>query len=118
VNAAFEAHYRRVLGYAEIARADGPTVLTGGRRLESLVGVTMLQRRPYAWATRTTACVRRRSSGPLATCVVFVDVADAIRLANQSRFGLVAYVWSQDVNRIMRVSEAVRAGTVLMRVPS
>jgi 5-carboxymethyl-2-hydroxymuconic-semialdehyde dehydrogenase len=114
---AFEAHYRRVLGYAEIARAEGATVLTGGRRPESLDRGYFIAPTAVRVNDQNTRVCQEEIFGPFATFVVFDNVADAISLANESRFGLVAYVWSQDVDRIMRVSQAVRAGTVLANTP-
>jgi succinate-semialdehyde dehydrogenase/glutarate-semialdehyde dehydrogenase len=50
--------------------------------------------------------------GPVAPVVRFTDEADAIRLANASEFGLVSYVYTQDLRRGLRVSEALEAGMI------
>jgi 5-carboxymethyl-2-hydroxymuconic-semialdehyde dehydrogenase len=55
--------------------------------------------------------------GPFATFLVYDTLDDAIRMANESPFGLVSYVWSQDVGEVMRVSREVRAGTVWVNTP-
>jgi 5-carboxymethyl-2-hydroxymuconic-semialdehyde dehydrogenase len=55
--------------------------------------------------------------GPFATFLVYDTLDDAIRIANDSPFGLVSYVWSQDLGEVMRVSREVRAGTVWVNTP-
>ncbi|MEV4347393.1 NAD-dependent succinate-semialdehyde dehydrogenase [Actinoplanes sp. NPDC049596] len=50
--------------------------------------------------------------GPVAPIVTFTDEAEAVRLANDTEFGLVAYVYTQDLARGLRVSEAIEAGMV------
>ena len=55
--------------------------------------------------------------GPVAAFHVFETELDAVRLANDSRFGLVAYVWTRDLGCAMRTSGAIRAGTVLVNTP-
>ncbi|MEM1261655.1 MAG: aldehyde dehydrogenase family protein [Pseudomonadota bacterium] len=55
--------------------------------------------------------------GPLATFVIFDDEADAVRLANDTRFGLAGYVWTSNLERAWRVSQALRSGYVLINTP-
>jgi acyl-CoA reductase-like NAD-dependent aldehyde dehydrogenase len=55
--------------------------------------------------------------GPFATFLTFDTVDEAIAIANASAFGLVSYVWSDDVNVVMRCSRDIRAGTVWVNTP-
>ena len=50
--------------------------------------------------------------GPVGVVIPFQDEAEAIRIANDTRFGLAAGVWTRDLARAHRMIEAVRAGTV------
>ena len=55
--------------------------------------------------------------GPFATFLTFDTLDDAIRIANDSKFGLVNYVWSEDLHTVMRCSRDIRAGTVWINTP-
>jgi acyl-CoA reductase-like NAD-dependent aldehyde dehydrogenase len=57
---------------------------------------------------------REEVFGPVAAFAIFGDESEAVRLANDTEHGLVAYVWTRDVGRAMRVAGTVRAGTILV----
>jgi succinate-semialdehyde dehydrogenase/glutarate-semialdehyde dehydrogenase len=59
-----------------------------------------------------SAILREEIFGPVAPVVTFTDEAEAVRLANDTEFGLVAYVYTGDLARGLRVSEALEAGMV------
>ena len=50
--------------------------------------------------------------GPVAVVIKFKDEADVIRMANESVYGLGGAVWTQDINRAMRVAKAVQTGRI------
>jgi acyl-CoA reductase-like NAD-dependent aldehyde dehydrogenase len=55
--------------------------------------------------------------GPFASFLTFDTVDEAIALANASKFGLVAYVWSNDLPTVMRVTSEIRAGVIWVNTP-
>jgi acyl-CoA reductase-like NAD-dependent aldehyde dehydrogenase len=55
--------------------------------------------------------------GPFATFLTFKSLDEAIAIANRSKFGLVSYVWSEDLHTVMRCSREIRAGTVWVNTP-
>ncbi len=71
---------------------------------------------PGAVEVASTDCAlwREEVFGPVAAFKTFFDEAEAIALANDSEHGLAGYIWTQDVGRAMRVSKAVRAGTMMV----
>ena len=92
------------------AVADGAAALTGGTRPDGqgwYYPPTVLSDVQPA-----SAILREEIFGPVAPIVTFTDEADAIRMANDTEFGLVSYVYTGDLARGLRVSEALETGMV------
>jgi succinate-semialdehyde dehydrogenase/glutarate-semialdehyde dehydrogenase len=92
------------------AVADGAAAITGGSRPAGTgwyyPPTVLSDVRP------ASAILREEIFGPVAPIVTFTDEAEAIRLANDTEFGLVAYLYTGDLARGLRVSEALEAGMV------
>ncbi len=114
---AFRAHMERVLSYIEVARADGAQLLVGGRRAPGFErGYYVEPTAVFAKDNSARVC-QEEIFGPFATLQTYDRLDEAIRIANDSDFGLVCYVWAEDLNAVMRVSREVRAGTVWVNTP-
>ena len=92
------------------AVAKGASVLTGGDRHE--LGLTFFQPTVLTGVTDSMAVAREETFGPLAPIFRFESEDDAIRMANDTEFGLAAYVYTQDLGRSWRVPEALEYGIV------
>ena len=108
---AFEGHMQRVLDYTKVARADGAQLLTGGARAAIERGWFVEPTAVLAPSNDARVC-QEEIFGPFATFLEFDTLDEAIDIANRSRFGLVSYVWSDDLPTTMRCSREIRAGTV------
>jgi succinate-semialdehyde dehydrogenase/glutarate-semialdehyde dehydrogenase len=100
----------KVAELVESAAADGGTVVTGGRapdRRGFFYQPTVIDRVPSGAGILGTEIF-----GPVAPVVRFTAEDDAVRWANDTEFGLVSYVYTQDLSRGLRVSEALEAGMV------
>lgn len=114
---AFAAHLERVLGYVDVAKADGARLLTGGRRAPGFDrGYFMSPTAVLAPGNHARVC-REEIFGPFATFLIYDTLEEAIAIANDSPFGLVCYVWTRDLEVAMRASRDVRAGTVWVNTP-
>ena len=92
------------------ATAKGATVLAGGARHS--LGGTFFEPTLLTGVTTDMAVTREETFGPVAPLFRFSDEAEAIRMANDTEFGLAAYFYSRDVGRIWRVAEGLEYGIV------
>jgi succinate-semialdehyde dehydrogenase/glutarate-semialdehyde dehydrogenase len=92
------------------ATAKGATVMTGGARHS--LGGTFFEPTLLSGVTTDMAVTREETFGPVAPLFRFSDEAEAIRMANDTEFGLAAYFYSRDIGRIWRVAEGLEYGIV------
>ncbi|HEY7105322.1 MAG TPA: aldehyde dehydrogenase family protein [Acidimicrobiia bacterium] len=109
-----EAQFHKVLDHFAAARAAGAVPLTGGTAYDDGPASQGLYVRPtvYARVPPDLRITREEIFGPVLVTMPFVDEADALRLANDTDYGLVASVWSADVARGLRLAEQIQAGQV------
>ncbi|MDZ4094873.1 MAG: aldehyde dehydrogenase family protein, partial [Paracoccaceae bacterium] len=105
-----KTHFDKVTGYFRIARADGATLAAGGNRVGTL-----------GWFVRPTLFTEARAGmriaqeeifGPVLTSITFADEAEALAIANSVEYGLTGYVWTNDLTRALRFSNALEAGMI------
>jgi succinate-semialdehyde dehydrogenase/glutarate-semialdehyde dehydrogenase len=103
---------QQVIDHVEMAKQEGATILTGGEVHDGagqfypptvMVGVN-----------DEMECVREETFGPTLPMMKFTDEQDAIRRANNSKFGLNAYVFTTDKERGRKIAEQLEAGTVMI----
>ncbi|MYB28964.1 MAG: aldehyde dehydrogenase family protein [Acidimicrobiaceae bacterium] len=102
-------HLARVEGFVQRARAAGDTVVWGGRRCADSLHYELTLIEP---ASNDSEIVQREVFGPVLTIQAFATEAEAVDLANSTRYGLSAIVYTGSADRAERVGTAVRAGIV------
>jgi succinate-semialdehyde dehydrogenase / glutarate-semialdehyde dehydrogenase len=100
----------KTLAHISDAKKNGGKVLTGGEVLDR--GPLFLTPTVVAEATSEMIFAREETFGPFAPLFRFRDVDDAIRLANDTEFGLASYFYTRDISRVWRVAEALEYGMV------
>ena len=104
------AAVEKVEEHIEDAVSKGARVLTGGKR--HLLGGTFFEPTVLADMPVDAKVATEETFGPLAPLFRFESDDDAVRLANDTEFGLASYFYSRDVGRIWRVAEALESGIV------
>ena len=103
--------YDRVRNYQEIGKTEGKLVAGGGRPSSLLRGY-YVEPTIFADVDNSSRIAQEEVFGPVAAVIPFDGEAEAIRIANDTPYGLAAAVWSRDIYRALRVVKAVRAGIV------
>jgi len=103
--------YEKVLGYLDTAKAEGATVAYGGAA-DSGLGGLFVQPTVLTGVTRESTVVREEVFGPVLAALTFTEEDEAIKLANDTPYGLAGAVWTKDVHRAHRVAAKIKAGSV------
>ncbi|ACQ79128.1 5-carboxymethyl-2-hydroxymuconate semialdehyde dehydrogenase [Beutenbergia cavernae DSM 12333] len=104
-------HTAKVLSYIEIGRSEG-RLLAGGGRAPGLTGENYVAPTVFADVPPTARVFTEEIFGPVVVITPFDDDAEALAFANAVRYGLAAYVWTNDLVRAHTFAQRVEAGMV------
>jgi len=107
-----ERQRARVEHYLDIARAEGGTIVTGGGRPEGAERGYYVQPTLITGLSNASTVAQEEIFGPVLVVIPHDGDEDAIRIANDSPYGLSGAVWGTDPDRIRRVVDGVRTGTL------
>ena len=105
-------HYDRVYSYLDVAREDGATIVTGGKRPEGIEKGYYLEPTIITGLDRNSRCVREEIFGPVVTVTPFDMEEEVIVQANDTHYGLSATIWTNDLRRAHRVAHSIEAGII------
>ena len=107
-------HYEKVLGYIELAKEEGATILTGGKAVHPsglengwYISPTILEGLPF-----DCRCNMEEIFGPVITIMPFDTEEEVLEMANATEYGLAATVWTSNLNTAHRVANKIQMGIV------
>jgi aldehyde dehydrogenase (NAD+) len=109
-----EAHFHKVMGYIESGIAEGARLVCGGQPAEvpGCEGGFYVQPTVLADVTNDMKVAREEIFGPVLSVIKFSSEEEAIRLANDTDYGLSAGIWTTDLVKAQRLARDLRAGSV------
>ena len=105
-----EEHYARVMSYVRAGVREGARLVAGGARPAGLTSGNYLAATVFADVTPEMRIFTEEIFGPVVCVTPFDSQEEAVSLANSTRYGLAAYIWTSDLRRAHQVASAVEAG--------
>ena len=108
----------RIQDYISIGKKEGADLALGGNAAHEETGGCYIEPTIFDKVDNKMQIAQEEIFGPVLATMTFKDDADALRIANDSIYGLQAAVWTSDINRAFKISRGLRAGTVLVNSAS
>ena len=106
------AQLERVLSYIAIGQREGARLRLGGERINQKSGGFFVEPTVFDAVDNTMRIAREEIFGPVLSVISFKTTEEAIALANDTSYGLASAIWTRDLSKAHRVSQAIRAGSV------
>jgi len=111
-------HLAKVTGYINLGVQEGARIVAGGSRPvglpKHLQNGNFLAPTVMVDVTNDMRCAQEEIFGPVVCIMPFKDEADALRMANDSCYGLAAYLWTENNSRILRLTRQIETGMVFV----
>jgi len=109
-----EPQFDKILSYMDVAAGDGAELALGGKRArrDECGSGLFIEPTIYTGVNNDMRIAREEVFGPVLSVIPFETEEDAVRIANDTNYGLAAGVWSTDYRRIIRMPNLLQAGTV------
>ncbi len=102
----------RVLGYIEKGQSEGAKITLGGQRIMAESGGYYIEPTVFDGVRNDMTIAQEEIFGPVLSTITFADAEEAIKVGNDTIYGLAAAVWTSDIKKAHRAAKALRAGSV------
>ena len=103
---------KRVLNFIERGREEGAALVTGGKQVRQETGGCYIEPTIFDRVENRMTIAREEIFGPVLSTLTFRTPEEAVAIANDSKYGLEANLWTNDLTKAHRIARALRAGTV------
>jgi gamma-glutamyl-gamma-aminobutyraldehyde dehydrogenase/4-guanidinobutyraldehyde dehydrogenase/NAD-dependent aldehyde dehydrogenase len=107
-----ETQTDRVLGYIEAGRSEGAEIALGGTRVMAETGGCFIEPTIFSNVDNSMTIAQEEIFGPVLSTISFTDVEEAVRIANDTVYGLAGALWTRDVSTAHKVARQIKAGVV------
>jgi len=104
--------FERVLGYIDAGRKAGAKIVTGGEKTLKDTGGYYIQPTVFDAVRNDMKIAQEEIFGPVLSTITVADIDEALKVANDTIYGLAAAVWTNDIRKAQRAAKAIRAGVV------
>lgn len=109
---ASQEQFEKVSKYVELGRKSEATLVHGGQAPTDLGSDLFIQPTIFADVSNSSRIAQEEIFGPVLSVIEFADEEEAIEIANDTKYGLTAGVWTEDIRRAHRMAERIRAGRI------
>lgn len=107
-----QTQLQRVLGYIQAGQKEGANLVLGGKQTNMQSGGYFVEPTIFDQVHNDMKIAREEIFGPVLSILPFKDEQQAIKIANDTHYGLAASLWTNDINKAHKVAKALRAGVV------
>jgi len=106
--------YAIVMRYIESGQASGATLITGGKKALEETGGHFIEPTLFQGVKADAPLAQEEIFGPVLSTITFTDEADAIRIANNTRYALMSYVWTHNLGTGMRIADNIHSNAAIL----